>query len=214
LSKEKVILINVSLWPISTKLQVSEQTYWQQIKTGDKKAYETIFRTWYQVLCNYACSLIKDMDEAEEVVQNVFYTIWKKREELEIGSIKAYLYRAVHNDCLNKIKHAKIKMNYAQDYKHTAQAGLDSSTQLLNAKELSVKIHEAIDSLPEQCGLVFRLNRFENKKYSEIASELGISVKTVENHMGKALKIMRERLKDYLPVIGWWLFCASAEVLT
>jgi RNA polymerase sigma-70 factor (ECF subfamily) len=105
-------------------------------------------------------------------------------------------------------------MNYAQDYKHTAQAGLDSSTQLLNAKELSVKIHEAIDSLPEQCGLIFRLNRFENKKYSEIASELGISVKTVENHMGKALKIMRERLKDYLPVIGWWLFCASAEVLT
>jgi RNA polymerase sigma-70 factor (family 1) len=191
-------------------LQINGQTYWPLIKQGDKKAFETVFKTYYQLLCNYACSIIKDMDEAEEVVQNVFYTVWKKREELEIDSVKAYLYRAIHNDCLNKIKHAKIKMSYAQDYKNTTQAGLDSSTQLMNAKELSTKIHQAIDSLPEQCGLVFRLNRFENKKYAEIANELGISVKTVENHMGKALKIMRGQLKDYLPLIGW-IICASAE---
>lgn len=194
------------MWPKTTNLQVSEQINWTAISRGDRQIFEHLFRTYYQVLCNYACTLVKDMDEAEEIVQNVFYTIWKKREELQIGSLKSYLYRAVHNDAMNKLKHAKIKMNYAEDYRKTTGAGIDSASQTIDAKELSQKIHEAIGDLPEQCGLVFRLNRFENKKYAEIAAELGISIKTVENPMGKALRLMREKLKDYLPVIGWWLF--------
>jgi RNA polymerase sigma-70 factor (family 1) len=189
------------------KVQLSEQQYWQLISQGDKKAYEQVFRTYYQTLCNYACSVIKDMDEAEEVVQNVFYTIWNKREVLQIStSIKSYLYRAVHNDCLNKLKHGKVKMLYAEEYKSHANGGFDSSANVLEAKELNKQINTAIDSLPEQCGLVFKLSRFENLKYAEIAEQLGISVKTVENHMGKALKIMREKLKDYLPLVLWLLF--------
>ena len=188
-------------------MQLSEQQYWQLISQGDKKVYEQVFRTYYQALCNYACSVIKDMDEAEEVVQNVFYTIWNKREVLQVtASIKSYLYRAVHNDCLNKLKHGKVKTLYAEEYKSHANGGFDSSTNVLEAKELNKQINTAIDSLPEQCGLVFKLSRFENLKYAEIAEQLGISVKTVENHMGKALKIMREKLKDYLPLAFWLLF--------
>ncbi|MES2680947.1 MAG: RNA polymerase sigma-70 factor [Bacteroidota bacterium] len=187
-------------------MQLSDQQYWQLISKGDKSAFEQAFRAYYQSLCNYAVPLIKDKDEAEEVVQNVFFNIWSKREALQINSsLKSYLYRAVHNDCLNKLKHVKVKTLYAEDYKKSAGA-FNSATDTLEAKELGVKINKAIDSLPEQCGNVFRLSRFENLKYAEIASQLDISVKTVENHMGKALKILREQLKDYLPVLFWLLF--------
>jgi RNA polymerase sigma-70 factor (family 1) len=188
-------------------VQLTEQQYWQLISEGDKKAYERVFKTYYQSLCNYACSLLKDIDEAEEVVQNVFFNIWNKREELQIStSIKSYVYRAVHNDCLNKIKHGKVRRMYAEDYKSSMGGGFQDSAKVLEAKELGKQINEAIATLPEQCGLVFKLSRFENLKYSEIAEHLDISVKTVENHMGKALKILRVQLKDYLPLVAWIFF--------
>lgn len=172
---------------------------------GDKGAFEQVFKQYYQPLCNYAGPLLKDFDEAEEVVQNVFYTMWSKRESLEITtSLKAYLYRAVHNDCLNKLKHLKVRAHYAADYKHTQQE-VDHSSSLVE-KELSQQIQQAIDELPEQCGQVFRLSRFEHLKYQEIAERMGLSVKTVENHMGRALRLLRERLKDYLPLIMWLLY--------
>lgn len=187
-------------------MQLSEQQYWQLISEGDKAAFEQVFRQYYQPLCRHALPLIKDLDEAEEVVQQVFFNIWNKRGELQVSSsIKSYLYRAVHNDCLNRLKHGKIKSLYAEDYKKSQGGSADDASKTLQAKELGRHIQEALNQLPEQCGHVFRLSRFENLKYAEIAQELGISVKTVENHMGKALKLMREQLKDYLPALLWLL---------
>lgn len=183
-------------------VQVNEQQSWQLISQGDKKVFEQVFNTYYQLLCNYACSMLKDIDEAEEVVQNMFFNIWTKRESLQVNtSIKSYIYRATHNDCLNKIKHGKVRTVYAQDYKSSMNIQDHDSAQVLQAKELGNTINKAIDTLPEQCGLVFKLSRFENLKYQEIAERLDISVKTVENHMGKALKILRSELKDYLHII-------------
>ncbi len=187
-------------------MQLDDQQYWHLINKGDKSAFEQAFRTYYQPLCSYAVPLIKDKDEAEEVVQNVFYNIWSKREALQINtSFKSYLYRSVHNDCLNRLKHVKVKAGYAEDYKATARHS-DGAADTLVAKELGLKIESAINALPEQCGHVFRLSRFGNLKYQEIAAQLDISVKTVENHMGKALKLLREQLKDYLPLVCWLFF--------
>ena len=194
-------------WKISPGVQLSEPQYWQQISKGDKKAFEQVFNTYYQQLCNYACSMLKDIDEAEEVVQNTFFNIWNKREALEVTiSFKSYVYRAVHNDCLNKIKHGKVRAVYAADYKSSMSGGFADGATVLDAKELGKQINAAIASLPEQCGNVFRLSRFENLKYSEIADQLDISIKTVENHMGKALKLLRGQLKDYLPLVAWLFF--------
>jgi len=196
---------NVSLRENPT-VQFSEQHNWQLISEGDKQAYEHLFRAYYQSLCNYSCTLLKDMDEAEEVVQNVFYILWNKRESLQIsGSLKSYIYRAVHNDSLNKIKHKKVRAVYADDYRSSVSA-TESGLQTLEAKELGKEINAAIDSLPEQCGVVFKLSRFEHLKYSEIAEQLNISIKTVENHMGKALKLLRARLKDYITILLCYLF--------
>lgn len=189
-------------------MEIDGQINWEPISRGDKRAFELVFKSQYALLCRYAKSLINDLDEAEEVVQNMFYIIWSKRETLEItGSLKAYLYRAVHNDCLNKLKHQAVRKVHAEDYKHSNSQAHEDSVKQLQAKELRQKIEQAIDTLPEQCGKVFRLSRYEELKYQEIAEQLSISVKTVENHMSKALKHLREQLKDYLPTLLWVIWC-------
>jgi RNA polymerase sigma-70 factor (ECF subfamily) len=173
----------------------------ETIKSGNESAFEMIFKSYYQPLCRYAYTFLQDKEEAEEVVQSVFISLWEKRHALEIQtSFKAYLYRMVRNSCLNLIKHEKVKQQHVAHELAVAEVSYDSVSEKVNASELTLKISEAMKVLPEQCRLVFQLSRFEELKYQEIADQLQISVKTVENHMGKALKIMREQLKDYLPL--------------
>jgi RNA polymerase sigma-70 factor (family 1) len=179
---------------------------WQAIRGGDERAFEQMFKGHYQSLCSFANSFLGDMDEAEEIVQQVFYSLWTKRESIEVNStLKSYLFKAVHNSSLNKIKQGKVRQLYADDYKSHANVTTHSTTDVLQGKELEAIINDAIAELPEQCGVVFKMSRFGNLKYAEIADELNISVKTVENHMGKALRLMREKLSDYLHILIWFL---------
>src|SRR5687767_12078992 len=172
------------------------------LQAGDITAFEMIFRTYYQPLCNYAYTFLQDKEEAEEIVQSTFMSVWEKHNTISIRtSVKSYLYAMVRNACLNVIKHEKIKQKHAVEEIALAPQSHDSVSSSVVSSELETKIQEAMEKLPEQCRLVFKLSRFEELKYSEIAEQLNISVKTVENHMGKALKIMREQLKDYLPII-------------
>jgi RNA polymerase sigma-70 factor (family 1) len=167
----------------------------------DEKAFEQLFRSYYQALCRSADLILNDPDEAEETVQNIFITLWQKRGQMEITtSIKSYLYRAVRNAALNRVKHHKVRMEYSREQEILAQSTMPS-THLSFHNELQEQIQQAIESLPGQCRLIFKLSRFEELKYSEIAEQLGISIKTVENQMGKALKILREKLKDYMVLI-------------
>lgn len=161
-----------------------------------------LFRTYYQPLCKYAYSFLQDKENAEEIVQSTFLLVWEKRETLEIRtSVKPYLYAMVRNACLNVLKHEKIKQKHAGEEIALAERSHDSVNHVVASNELEQRIKVAVEELPEQCRLVFKLSRFEELKYSEIAEQLNISVKTVENHMGKALRIMREQLRDYLPLI-------------
>ncbi|MDZ7646944.1 MAG: RNA polymerase sigma-70 factor [Cytophagales bacterium] len=173
----------------------------ETLQLGNESAFEMIFRTYYQPLCRYAYSFLQDKEEAEEVVQSSFITVWDKRNILTIEtSVTSYLYRMVRNNCLNVIKHEKIKQQHVAHELAVAEVSHESVSQKVHAAELEIKISEAMKTLPEQCRLVFQLSRFEELKYQEIADQLQISVKTVENHMGKALKLMRVHLKDYLPL--------------
>jgi RNA polymerase sigma-70 factor (ECF subfamily) len=161
-----------------------------------------LFRTYYQPLCNYAYTFVQDRDEAEEIVQSTFLNVWEKRDNLSIHTgVKPYLYAMVRNASLNVLKHEKIKQQHVTMELAVAERSVESVTRTVMASELETKIYKAMDKLPEQCRLVFKLSRFEELKYSEIAEQLDISIKTVENQMGKALKIMRDQLKDYLPLL-------------
>lgn len=182
-------------------MELTEKEVLETIQAGNESAFEMIFRTYYQPLCRYAYSFLDDKEEAEEVVQSAFITVWEKRKSIDIQiSLKSYLYRMVRNACLNVIKHEKIKQQHVAHELAVTDASYESVSEKVNATELESKITEAMKALPEQCRIVFQLSRFEELKYQEIADQLQISVKTVENHMGKALKIMREKLKEYLPL--------------
>lgn len=187
---------------------LSEQEIIGAIREGNERIFEETFRKYYQSLCNYANSILKETDEAEEVVQNLFLSIWEKRSDLEISiSLKSYLYRAVHNHCLNRIKHLKVREEYQQYAVNFYDASYESVGQTVIKNELETKIEEAIRKLPEQCRLIFRMSRFEELKYHEIAEQLELSPKTVENQIGKALKILRVELAEYLPLI---IICSTS----
>lgn len=183
-------------------VDLSSQQLLNTLRAGDITAFEMIFKTYYQPLCNYAYSFVQDRDEAEEIVQSTFLSVWEKRADLAIHTgVKPYLYAMVRNAALNVIKHEKVKQQHASVELAVAEKSVESVTHTVMASELEDRIYKALNKLPEQCRLVFKLSRFEELKYAEIAEQLNISVKTVENQMGKALKIMREQLKDYLPLL-------------
>ncbi len=144
------------------------------------------------------------MDEAEEMVQNAFLTIWERRDSFEVHtSLKSYLYRAVYNSSLNSLKHKKVQQKHEQYYKQNTVPDYESATSQLMENELQQMAQKAIEQLPPQCKMVFSLSRFEQLTYAEIAEQMNISAKTVENHMVRALRILREKLKDYLPLLIW-----------
>jgi RNA polymerase sigma-70 factor (ECF subfamily) len=183
-------------------VEVAEIDRFRALKEGDETAFEMIFKSHYQPLCNYAYTFLLDRDEAEEVVQATFLTVWERKEGITIEtSLKSYLYRAVRNSCLNAIKHAKVKQRHAEESIFISDTSHESVSQSVISSELDQKIGDALMALPEQCRLVFKMSRFEELKYAEIAEQLNISIKTVENQIGKALKIMREELKEYLPIL-------------
>jgi RNA polymerase sigma-70 factor (ECF subfamily) len=166
-------------------------------------SFEQVFRSHFKSLHSYACTLLRDPTAAEEVVQHVFVRLWEKKEEIEIReNISVYLYRAVHNASLNQLKHLKVRSAY-QSYamrRHTPNDHEKASGKLMLG-ELEQRLEKALLELPEQCRTIFQLSRFEDLKYREISDKLGLSIKTVENQMGKALKLLRLKLVDFLPFL-------------
>ena len=157
---------------------------------------------FYTPLCNYAFSILKDDEEAEDIVQKTFCMLWDKRETIEIKtSVKSYLYRIIHNECLNKIRQNKIRAEHNQVYVSEKDTSTNDVEGAFIGNELKQRISVAIDKLPPRCREVFVKSRMEQLMYSEIAAEMNISVNTVENQMAKALRILRQNLKDYLPLL-------------
>ena len=168
----------------------------KEIASGSESAFERLFKLYYASLTGYAFNILKDKDLAEGTAQEIFVKFWEKRNEISIEqSLKAYLFRAVFNKCMNLKKHNEVKLNYQQEKAHNENVVHESSVTNWELKE---KIEEAIKKLPEQCGRIFRLSKIDGLKYQEIADELGISIKTVENQMGKALKLLRKYLSDLI----------------
>ena len=184
------------------RMEFQDQQIASLLVKRDEAAFELVFKTHYKNLYAYAFTILKDEDEAEETVQQVFFKLWERSEQLSIpGSVAAYLYRAVHNESLNFLKHQKVKEGHRLHVAYSMKNKSEQPQGRMIKKELEEKFREALNELPEQCRTVFQLSRFEDMKYRDIAGKLDISVKTVENHMGKALKILRTKLVDFLPLL-------------
>ena len=168
------------------------------LKTGDKEAFEQLFKQEYTRLCLYSESFVRDSQVAEDVVQTVFCLLWEKREEIEIReSLKAYLYRSVYNTAMNALKREKVKRSFIEIAQQNQAFDENTTERFFDMEfqeELMGELNRVIDSLPEQCREVLMLSRFAGKKSSEIAAVMGISVRTVETQLYRAMKKLREEL--------------------
>jgi len=165
------------------------------LRLDSKSEFESLFRDHYAPLVGYALRMVNNRDHAEDIVQQIFVGLWEKRADTEIeGSPKSYLLRSVHNACLNHIKHLKVRSDHAS---HTKAGAVDSELRdHLEEEEFRMRVKQTVQQLPTQCRKIFLMSRVQGKKYQQIADELDLSVKTVENQMGKALKLMREGLQS------------------
>jgi RNA polymerase sigma-70 factor, ECF subfamily len=168
----------------------------RRIRNGDAGQFESLFRSSYVSLVRYAKTLIKDHDTAEEIVQDLFFRIWQDKEKLNIeSSLNGYLYRSVHNRCIHYIEHNKVVVRHAEEMSyHQSSESPENPSDIINYKELQEKIARILERLPERCGKIFAMSRFEGLKYNEIATKLSVSIKTVEANMGRALKEFRKEL--------------------
>ena len=174
----------------------------RSLKDRDEQVFGRLFKTYFKQLRNYAFSFVQDQSLAEDIVQTVFFKLWERSHVLNFSdSVAAYLYRAVCNESLNNLKHRKVRKVYHSWVNKNMHDRTDSAHRKLQLDELERQLRVAINDLPEQCRTIFQLSRFEQLRYREIGSRLGISVKTVENQMGKALKILRARLVEFLPLL-------------
>ena len=151
------------------------------------------------MLVGFAYNYLEDSDAAEDVVQEVFSSVWDKGSAIDIRTnLKSYLFGAVRNACLNVLKHQKVVESYERE-KLASEPSDDGD--FLEMDELQKKVNEALDALPEKRRQIFEMSRFEGKKYHEIAEELEISIKTVETQMGRTLKHLREILGPYMTYV-------------
>jgi len=168
------------------------------LKKNPDRGIEQIFRQYYAYVCQAVYRILPDESLVEDLCQEVFLELWRKRSRIEVkSSLRAYLRRAAVNRTLNYIRDQKITFDESNE---TFQfpSRIVGAVQEIEAQELEKLIDLAIDQLPERCRLVFVLSRFHNMAYKQIADELNISVKTVENQISKALKYLRQMLGPYL----------------
>jgi RNA polymerase sigma-70 factor (ECF subfamily) len=171
----------------------------KKIQGGDIVVFERLFVKYYEPLCHHADKILKDMDAAEDIVQEFFYNFWKNRETFSPKlSLNAYLYQSIRNNALHQLEHLAVRKTYAQqvltDFQDVMPAANQENVEL---HELNKAIDATLKQMPERCSRIFRMNRFEGKKYREIADILSISVKTVEADMGKALQLFRKSLREF-----------------
>lgn len=183
----------------------------------DKAQFEAAFRAHYRSLVAYAARMLGDRDQAEDTVQQVFVSIWERRDQREEpANTVGYLMRSVHNACLNTLQHEKVKGEHKA---HILSSPVDNHWErALETEEFKQLLRRGVQRLPTECRRVFLMSRAEGLKYQQIADKLGISVKTVENQMGKALRMLRETVNEseaapILKTIFWWCIGVSTASL-
>ena len=181
---------------------MDDSALFERLRQGDQGAFDTLFRNWYAPLVRVAEALLRDRAAAEEVVQDVMLELWRRREQIVLQQPpRAYLIQSTRNRALNHLR--RLKVEKRGEPRAAEQLIPPSAADArVTEQELDRAITNAIAELPTRCREVFELSRVRGLKYAEIAEVMGISVKTVEVQMGKALRILRERLAPWLPKSG------------
>ena len=192
--------IRLEIVPVNVESErVDEGDLLRRLRAGEQASFDAIFRAHYAPLVAFAQALLRDRSASEDAAQEVMLELWRRREEVSITeSLRAYLLRATRNRALNQLRHVNVQKRAEPHIMGDDSVSATGVSELV-ATELKSAIVEAIAELPPACREVFELSRGRGLRYSEIASTLEISVKTVESQMGKALKHLRSRLAAWLP---------------
>lgn len=173
--------------------------FWKIAMKDDEEAFRELFINYFPPLTIFAKRYITDLETCEDIVQETFLKIWKSRKKLDITtSARNFLVTAVKNSCVDFLRKKETEARYEEFRLHNNDA-FHTQDDILTLTELENMLNSALEKLPRSVRITFEKNRFEGKTYREIAEENEISIKTVESHMTKALKILRKELKDYLP---------------
>ncbi len=176
------------------------------LRRSDRKAYAALFRHYYPSLCAY-CQRFVALEDAEEIVQDALFWLWETREELAVQqALGAYLFKTVYHKAMNQIAQNEVKGRADTIFFEEMQAVLPD-VDAYQFEELKERLREALAGLPESYREAFVLHRFRHMSYKEIAEKLGVSSKTVDYRIQQSLKILRIKLKDYLPLL-FFLFYA------
>ncbi|MEM9830062.1 MAG: RNA polymerase sigma-70 factor [Bacteroidota bacterium] len=179
-----------------------EEEILQGLREGEESAYRTLFEKYYPVLTTFALQYTHDLDAAKELVQEVFVTLYRKRESIQIErSLKPYLFQAVYRRYLNSLTQQERRQFHHREVSQERNPA--EYTDLLEQAEALQQIYKAIRKLPEQCQQIFTMNRFEGMNNQAIADQLNLSKRTVETQISKALKLLRQSL---LPQILFFLW--------
>lgn len=182
-------------------MEIDEREFLESLRKGVSSSYVFLFNRYYSGLVVYARHLLGSETHAEDIVHDIFTSLWEKRETLDVTiSIKSYLFASVRNRCLNHLIHQRVHDEYQEAVLHKGDVSGMLTWDYYVESELSEMIEKAIDKLPPQCRKIFIMSRFEEKTAQEIADNLSISPRTVEKHIEKALRLLRLELQDYLPL--------------
>lgn len=176
-----------------------------RIRDGDEKAFDTLFLMYYSALCRFAWRYVKSEAIAEELVQELFTYLWENRIGWEPrtagGTIRGYLYKSIKHRAIDHLKHQEVIDRYAEVWEPAEKYATIDIEDDLREEKLKKAIGRAIENLPEHGKMVFKLHRYDGLTYKEIAQVMDISVKTVENHMGRVFKILRQELSHFFPIL-------------
>ncbi len=169
----------------------------QKLKVGDRKAFQVIFDAYSERLFHFAYSYLKDSNDTEEIVQDVFLRLWEIRTEVdEEKSFKSFLYKMTVNRVFNHLKRQIVRQKYEEHLMSLDPSFSETPEEELRRNELSEKVQELLNKLPEQKRRIFILSRLKGYSNAEISEKLGLSVRTVENQVYRATRFLKEHLKD------------------
>lgn len=179
---------------------LSDLILFNKIKKGDIGSFESIFRKYYLPLYYYSLSIVNDSNTAEEVIQELFYIVWKNREKIQIRqSLNSYLYQSVLNNSLQYLKHHSLREEYNNYVKNESESSYSSiPDNEMEYKELNKIINDTLAKLPDRRRKIYLLHKEEQFKYKEIADKLSLSIKTIESEMTKTYKELKREIEKYI----------------
>lgn len=171
----------------------------ERIRQGDKEIFSILFKTYYADLVSFANTFLSNNENSKEVVQQVFVEIWLSREQLNIEkSLKSYLLKSVQNKCFDHLRHSRVKNSYNEIVLRNGELFENNIEEYVFRSEIETRLSEAMIKMPADISEAFKMSRIYNLKYHEIADRLGVSQRTVEVRISKALKFLKDYLADYI----------------